>query len=1438
MLSADQVPQLAQQTEDTTFLCHFDGPELTADVARGPKAITGEPKFVDGKFGKALALGGKAASFDVKDNLDMRRGTIEFWLLDTDFNGKFKGQRRDILTMHGGSRKEAYFLQATLVSHDIWWRMYCYQKPDQAEGDFYKQVHPPYPDQMLVGKWHHIVLSWDVEKRQLQVCIDGEWAGEARYDLVEGVNPMQRLVDFPPQKVLVGENKDEQLVLDELQIFNTVHQDKFIARGKAHDGPQEHGAHVDRSFNPSREIETPHVPWATPYAGGTTKILVAQPWENLREVVELAERADVDYQVIPVTSVDANCADTRGMFDYEREDFLERIKQAQVVVLGGIPPQWFDETTWSALLKGVDEGKGLVWVLAKMDHPRIIELLKTKAPLPEYLQHGPASVSLGPWAQRDKCLWTMPHGKGRIALLDTSLKLSKRYSSLTPSYWFGMDEAYYAMLTRLVLWAADRLPTVAVRLIQPRFDAAAGIGGTALECKISAPQAMTGQSIRVDFVVRDMSMIYQFPKPNGQEGYKGPRVVGKTSWPQAQWLSQTVQLAGLSTAVKFKMAALPRGHYSVDCQAFDAQGKAFDWDSAYAQVESQPRIRWLQPAKEAYAEGEIAGMSLTFDQAEGAKPNVTLQWDVADPHERVLLRGQVPWNKTNNQEVSFTVPASRSKALWFRVALKRGDVLLQQHKAFFLIPRRREKAFYYTGYSPLITRLDELGVDSLVLGPREGNDAIIAEHDLDVYFWDEAPGLRLDKGDDLVRRPSLTDPAYQVQLVEHFNQLGPLLAREKGIGGLVVDEWEYAYRRADGKEHDLDHHPTSLAAFRKFLQKDYGSIEQLNRTWQTKYATWDDVQMVLRKDVNLNGNAAPLVDRMRFLESAVADTFGLINDLARKYDPDLRLGLSGTRPADGYNGYDYWKLHQGHMGAITNYGGPMPVESDSFHKPGDFTATWQGYGRNYGAAAGAQMWREFILGRSAFINYSSYPLYGSHKVDWTIAPGAKTYAQAFAEIDRGMAELIRGGTRLGDKVAIHYSQASIHIARLGLVPGVDPDIFNNNLNSLVQLLEDSGLQPQYVSYEQIERGEVKPGQYRALILPLSTALSDTEAQRLHEYVDAGGTVIADAVCGVFDQHGRARSTGALDDLFGVSHAAPPQYVGRLGTLTLGQRSLSATMGEPALRAGAHIGGRLNLDEHRDVPAMIEAAHGKGHVVLMNLTLADYSVVKPGGIGGEIEMITRAKADRRGELQALFKELMAKAGVTPQVTVERRAAKGVEQLETLTARYADGQAMYVMVQPNLAGAWELDQRRRNDATIHLPHVAHLYDLRTGQYNGHDDHLNVTLIEGEPVILALLPYRVLAVSLKTPGQPVRAGQRLDYTVTVSADARLGRHEFYITVIGPDGKERRAYADKLDGPHGTVSGSLITALNDPPGQWRIAARDVASGLSGMASFTLILR
>jgi len=55
-------------------------------------------------------------------------------------------------------------------------------------------------------------------------------------------------------------------------------------------------------------------------------------------------------------------------------------------------------------------------------------------------------------------------------------------------------------------------------------------------------------------------------------------------------------------------------------------------------------------------------------------------------------------------------------------------------------------------------------------------------------------------------------------------------------------------------------------------------------------------------------------------------------------------------------------------------------------------------------------------------------------------------------------------------------------------------------------------------------------------LPACLCLSDFEAKAIRTFCERGGTVIADYMPGLWDQHGKGPTKGSvLDDLFGVQH---------------------------------------------------------------------------------------------------------------------------------------------------------------------------------------------------------------------------------------------------------------------------------------------------------------
>jgi hypothetical protein len=85
--------------------------------------------------------------------------------------------------------------------------------------------------------------------------------------------------------------------------------------------------------------------------------------------------------------------------------------------------------------------------------------------------------------------------------------------------------------------------------------------------------------------------------------------------------------------------------------------------------------------------------------------------------------------------------------------------------------------------------------------------------------------------------------------------------------------------------------------------------------------------------------------------------------------------------------------------------------------------------------------------------------------------------------------------------------------------------------SWCRIVEDQGLQYNFVAYAQVEQGELMKRGYRVLVLPRSSALSAAEAKAIREFVAQGGRLIADGVPGVFDDHSRRLAAAQLEDVF-------------------------------------------------------------------------------------------------------------------------------------------------------------------------------------------------------------------------------------------------------------------------------------------------------------------
>jgi Beta-galactosidase trimerisation domain len=532
-----------------------------------------------------------------------------------------------------------------------------------------------------------------------------------------------------------------------------------------------------------------------------------------------------------------------------------------------------------------------------------------------------------------------------------------------------------------------------------------------------------------------------------------------------------------------------------------------------------------------------------------------------------------------------------------------------------------------------------------------------------------------------------------------------------------------------------------------------------------------------------------------------------------------------------YDGGNQWDMHR------------------SFAKPDAMIGFWTGYG-SHGLAVQNGIW-------AAAVHNVLYPnvfwMYSFLNPDLTYSQSARDMGVAFKSLKfEGIGKLLMESGRQQDGIAIHYSMPSVHGASiLGYHERNEEDedqaqkktglSFPANRDGWVHLVKDLGMQFDFLSSEQVEKGELTNRRYKVLILPLSLALSQDEAKAIEAFIQAGGLVIADAAAGIMDQHCAWQQKGLLNELFGITAVASDKRSlkstdddhGGIVTVTdegarwgLKANDLRGTIAaEPDIKAA----GGTALVRIGNTDAVIARRVGKGWALYLNTLLDSYAQQRAEKFGG-------------GKYRSLVNAILARAGVQP--TVEVLSADGKRLAQAQIARYRFGDAEIIaVVKDNVAvermigqdgvtiyNDTALGKVARQEITIKLPRKLYVTDVRSGRRLGYTDVVHSSVLVGDAVVLALNSNEN-TITLRGPAV-ASLGEHVGFTIAVS---RPGRSLISCHVFAPDGSMLPAYASNMLLDHATRSFVLPSALNDPSGTYTIRATDVVTGATGETKIIL---
>ncbi len=986
---------------------------------------------------------------------------------------------------------------------------------------------------------------------------------------------------------------------------------------------------IDRPIG--EPVSMRHIDWASSLPGGPIKaFFTLRTFLSSGDVRDLAQRLDLDCDVVHTGYQGDQCISETGRRANRR---LEAGFYEVYVV-----PSRTTDILARTIRQRVEAGAGLVVVegfgqAAKYAGPKQwrpvdeSHFLRADIPwnlMPEKILQAVETADIG----RGRAVrLRFPLDKSRVwGLLPTENEMTA-YQARQFEYW----EWWHSLLAKAIVWAAHREGDVRLRAAQ----------ATGRTLALKAEGAPAGCRARVVW-------------RSGREiRFDGPLLRDPP---------REVPLAADGALALVVPAHLPAGTALAEVVLLDAQGKTLTWGSFPVETAQRVRLARIEADREAYAPGGRVTLKLAL--AAPAPVEVALAARLVDAFGRVVSVGErVERIGPGEQSLSCALEVRDPLCVHHRVVVRLSVDGREQDSAWRDVfvpqvgPALAAADFTATTWSPGMThpvrlaqfavRIRELGLNS----EFASNLYAISEHGMPVAgYMRPPPGVfRCEKHTKTGVRPQcLSDPA----VVEKYTTAAREAAiRQQPYGLFAAGITDEAFLTSRHQRDEVCFSPHCQDRYRKWLQRSYRTLDALNAEWGTSYSDWSAIHGARTEDVRGKANFAPFVDFRTFMTDVWVDACKTATDAYHQANPRVPIGHTNTFGADPFNGNDYWKLcTQAGFGWGQEYSEAIKPQGQkaifeiwrSFVETADsrrarspdgtpaaaapfFNYGWIGYDHR-APAAHYEPWWLALHGARGLSWYAVNSMDPGRGTSWSLVyPTLRFTSYSLAareglrELRTGCGKLLMEYTRETPQIAVLWSYPSMLVAwcesrgdepEPSERPGADSFVSHyRSALTLRQHIDELQLDCDYLAPEQILSGD-RLKQYRILVLPFTVAMSRPLVERLRQYMEGGGVVVADLRCLRTDEHGKPFEGAApLERLFGVRRtpgevrygATQVKFTTAEAGIDLRGQELKLYGREPiaavdAIPLAAHATGE---------PAVLVRRCGKGLSLYLNSCLPDY-----------------------------------------------------------------------------------------------------------------------------------------------------------------------------------------------------------------------------------------
>lgn len=650
----------------------------------------------------------------------------------------------------------------------------------------------------------------------------------------------------------------------------------------------------------------------------------------------------------------------------------------------------------------------------------------------------------------------------------------------------------------------------------------------------------------------------------------------------------------------------------------------------------------------------------------------------------------------------------------------------------------------------------------------------------------------------LIRPVCMNDPKYRDEVKSRIQRVVGYMKNYGKMDYTLTDELSITHF---GDYYDFCFCEYCLKSFREWVKGQYKDLKELNDAYGTNFASWDEVRPITSKEAREKGKWAGWADHRKFNEYSLYEFVKWIKKEVQKIQPDATISLSGTQIPGPYNGHDVWLRCQV-FDNLWAYGSGNQIIMHRSFNPGLKQLPWGGYGSS-GAELKHKLWRNVLEG-----GYGNafwwFPI--NLNPDFSLNPCSQAWKEAVSDLLTGIGKTIFTSRVEDYGIAIHYSQDSIHAAYC-----LDAtSTFDKNRDKWVETILRNHLNFSFISYAQIEKGDLVYPKVKVLVLPYSISLSDKEAEAIRNFVRNGGTIIADMQTGIMDEHCRLRLKGAIDDVLGIkrinTEVRPVDDEGKWhpvkewnfipedSGIKLQEPGIALTTGKSLYTAGS-------------IPGIVMNSFGKGRSWYLNFNLALGSLEK-----------------KENEMMKLINQILSLADIKPYATIVDEDGQPIR--DCLIYVYHNEPMHFIGILPDEPKGEDITNKK---GRLIIPSGYQLIDMRKSCAANPNE---IILEPGIAHFYSLLPYSVDGIEITSPSS-VQQGDILNIKVRLNINKTPGNHIIRIEIQDPSGNYVYYFSKNIVSKNGMCEYKIKLPLNATIGRWQIIAIDLPSGKKQIAEF-----